>query len=136
MLSLHLEYFAEQNLFYGNMSELICKDDIFFFIPIKIGIKFSLYLFATLTNIIDNNSQFLRYSLLNSNSNSDRATLIIPATSALCSVLSNRFILSMRCVTSVTKVGIPKSQRLYFFFQFIITKGSDLIQNSFSIIQY
>ena len=43
--------------------ELICKDDIFFFISIKIGIKFGLYLFATLTNIIDNNSQFLRHSL-------------------------------------------------------------------------
>ena len=37
--------------------ELICKDDIFFFISIKIGIKFGLYLFATLTNIIDNNCQ-------------------------------------------------------------------------------
>ena len=43
---------------------------------------------------------------LNSNSISERATLIIPDTSALCSVLSRKFIRSIRWETSVIRVGI------------------------------
>ena len=52
---------------------------------------------------------------LNSNSSSERATLIIPDTSALCSVLSSRFIRSIRCETSVISVGTAPWGRLSIF---------------------
>ena len=43
---------------------------------------------------------------LNSNSSSESATLMMPDTSALCSVFSRRLMRSMRCVTSVISVGM------------------------------